>query len=76
MTQVMAKEQHDAGQHGQGQTYLAGLGLDGFGQIVGDDDNEDDVVDAQHDFKAGQGQKGDDVLRFEAWSNLLLWRQE
>jgi len=66
------EQQADAGQHGHGQADLARLGLQGLGQVVGDDDDEDDVVDAKDDLEAGQGQEGDDALRFEHGAALGL----
>jgi hypothetical protein len=55
-------QQQDAGRHGCGQPQRAGAGALRLGKPAGEDRDEDDVVDAQDDFQAGEGQQGDPGL--------------
>jgi hypothetical protein len=41
------KEQHQSGDHGQGQAELLGFGTLPFRQLAGQDRNKDDIVDTE-----------------------------
>ena len=65
------QEQPQASRQGQDESQLPGPALLSLGEAVGQDRDEDDVVDAQDDLHQGQGQEaephlgGEQALKFE-----------
>ena len=57
-----AQQQQDAHAHGREDAHAAGAVALILGQLVGEDGDEDDVVDAEHDLERGQRQQRDPDL--------------
>lgn len=56
------EQEEDAHPHGQHQSDLPRARLQFLRESTGQDREEHDVVDAQDDFEAGQGEEGDQIL--------------
>jgi hypothetical protein len=64
------EQQQDAGDHGHSKAQLAGAWLSCLWQFARQDGNENDVINAQDDFKDGQGEQGNAVFHAKEFHNL------
>ena len=57
------QQQHDTGDHGQGQAEDPGAWLHVLGHAADQNRDHDDVVDTEDDLKRGKGEKGNPDFR-------------